>query len=256
MPPPLPALLLHGQPGSAGDWDWVRAELARREAPVRALALQRPGYDGTPAGGVRHSAEAALAVLDEEGIDAALVVGHSYGGAIAAWLGAFHPDRVSGLVLVAPAANRASLVPGDRWLAAPVLGPVASAGLLWSSGLAMQVPALRRRIAWATHLPAEFVAAEGRRSLRLSTTRTFLIEQRHLLAEIPVLEDGLGAIRAPTRVLLGGHDSFVPPQANRPLVRQIPGAELVEIPGAGHVLNVQHPDVVAEAILDVAGLPH
>ena len=49
------------------------------------------------------------------------------------------------------------------------------------------------------------------------------------------------------------HDTFVPPSSGRELATQIPNARLEEIPGAGHVLNVQHPDAVAEAILALAG---
>ncbi len=242
-------MLLHGQPGSTKDWDWVVAALAGR---VQSIPLERPGYDGSPAGGVRHSAEAAVASLDAHGIERAIMVGHSYGGAVAAWLGAFHPERVAGLVLVSAAANLASIVPGDKWLAAPVIGPIASAGLLWSSGLATQIPPLRRRIAWAADLPPEYIAEEGRRSLRPSITRTFLIEQRWLLRELPILEQRLGDISAPTQVLIGTADPFVPPEAGRELARQIPAAALIEIADAGHVLNVQHPEAVAEAILDVA----
>jgi pimeloyl-ACP methyl ester carboxylesterase len=249
MPSTLPALLLHGQPGSTSDWDWVVAALAGR---VQSIPLERPGYDGSRAGGVRHSAEAAVASLDAHGVERAIAVGHSYGGAVAAWLAAFHPERVAGLVLVSAAANRASLVPADRWLAAPVIGPFASAGLLWGSGLAIQVPVLRRRIAGAAQLPTEYVAAEGRRSMRISILRTFLIEQRMLLRELPVLEDNLHTISTPTKVLVGTADPFVPPSAGRVLARQIAGAELIEIPHAGHVLNVQHPEVVADAILGVA----
>ena len=249
MPSTLPALLLHGQPGSPGDWDWVRSALG---SAIPSVALERPGYDGSPAGGIRHSAEAALAALDARGIERVLAVGHSYGGAVAAWLGAFHPERVSGLVLVSAAANRASLVRLDRVLAAPLLGPLASAGMLWSSGLLTQVPALRRRIAWIANLPPEFIAAEGRRSLRPSVTRTFLIEQRSLLRELPELERNLARISAPTSVLVGSADTLVPPRAAHALAAQIPGAQLTEVPGAGHVLNVQHPEAVAAAILAIA----
>jgi pimeloyl-ACP methyl ester carboxylesterase len=249
MPSSPPALLLHGQPGSAADWTWVIEGLAGR---IEAIAMQRPGYDGSPAGGVRHSAAAALAELDVRGIDRAIVVGHSYGGAVAAWLAAFHPDRVAGLVLVSAAANQASLVPFDRVLAAPLLGPVASAGLLWSSGLMIQIPPLQRRIAWAARLPADYMKAEGRRSLRPSILRTFLIEQRKLLGEVPVLDANLHRIAAPTTVLVGTRDTFVPPGAGRKLADQIRGAKLREVPGAGHVLNVERPEVVAEAILSVA----
>lgn len=250
MTGPPPALLLHGQPGGAGDWKWVIDALAGR---TEAIALQRPGYDGSPAGGVGHSARAALGALESRGIERAVVVGHSYGGAIAAWLAAFHPERVAGLVLVSAAANRASLVAADRLLAARLVGPIASAAFLWSSGLMLQVPALRRRIAWAAQLPPDFMAAEGRRSLTLSTVATFVVEQRMLLREIPVLEAELKRVRAPTTVLVGTHDTLVPPDAGRALARQIPGARLAEVPGAGHVLNVQRPDVVAEAILALAG---
>jgi pimeloyl-ACP methyl ester carboxylesterase len=244
-----PALLLHGQPGSAGDWNWVIESLAGR---IEAIALQRPGYDGSPPGGVRHSALTTLAAMESRGIERAIMVGHSYGGAIAAWLAAFHPERVAGLVLVSAAANRASLVPADRLLAAPLVGPLASAGFLWSSGLMLQVPPLARRIAWAAHLPPDFMAAEGRRSLRLSTLRAFITEQRMLLREIPVLEAELARISAPTTVLVGTHDTLVPPVAAHELATQIPAARLQEVSGAGHVLNVQRPDVVAEAILALA----
>jgi pimeloyl-ACP methyl ester carboxylesterase len=245
----LPAILLHGQPGGPGDWKWVIEALAGR---VEVTALRRPGYDGTRAGGVRHSALAVIAALDAAGTERAVMVGHSYGGAVAAWLAAFHPDRVAGLVLVSAAANRASLVPGDRLLAAPYLGPLASAGLLWGTGVATQLPLLRRRIAWAAQLPPEYLVAEGRRSLRLATLRTFLTEQRLLLAELPLLEDRLATISTPTRVLVGSHDTFVPPSAGRALATQIPAAELIEVPRGGHVLNVQHPETVAEAIIRAA----
>src|ERR1700739_2954731 len=111
-------LFLHGQPGSAADWDGVIQRLGGRAVTV---AIDRPGWDGVqPALDLDGNAQAALAALDARGLGQALVVGHSLGGAIAAWLAVMHPERVTALVLAAPAANLASLYPIDRWLAAPV----------------------------------------------------------------------------------------------------------------------------------------
>jgi len=49
-------------------------------------------------------------------------------------------------------------------------------------------------------------------------------------------------------VLLGSADRVVPPAAGRRVAAQIPGAELVEIGGAGHALHVTHPRRIAELI--------
>src|SRR5947208_2776334 len=80
---------------------------------------------------------AALAVLDRVGATRAVVVGHSLGGAVAAWLAATHPDRVASLVLIAPSANTESLVPLDRVLAAPLIGEILSAASLAGAGAAL-----------------------------------------------------------------------------------------------------------------------
>ena len=105
-------LLLHGQPGSAADW---RAVIARLDGAVRPIAIDRPGWDRTtPPRDLAGNAQAALAALDGHGVQRALVAGHSLGAAVAAWLAARHPERVSALVLAAPAANVASLYRIDR----------------------------------------------------------------------------------------------------------------------------------------------
>jgi pimeloyl-ACP methyl ester carboxylesterase len=60
------ALLLHGQPGGAADWDGVLAALDGR---ARAVAINRPGWDGrTRAQDLAGNARAALAVLDARGV--------------------------------------------------------------------------------------------------------------------------------------------------------------------------------------------
>lgn len=246
-----PILLLHGQPGSARDWTLVQAALGGR---VDSIAIDRPGWDGrSPAGGLDRSAAAAVAALDRAGAERAVVVGLSFGGAVAAWLAAQQPERVAALVLVSPAANMASLQPVDRLLALPVLGYAVSAGVLAGAGLALASERLRRRLESTFALPDDYLRVTSGRLRRPAAWRSFVVEQRALLEDLPRLEDRLERIAAPTTVVVGTADTVVPLQASRRLSRQIPRAELVEIPGGHHVLPAEHPDRLAKVILAAAG---
>ncbi len=248
----LPVLLLHGQPGSAHDWTLVQAAIADR---VQTIAIDRPGWDGKSApGGLGRSAEAAISALDALGEQQAVVVGLSFGGAVAAWLAVEHPERVAALMLVAPAANRASLQPVDRLLALPVAGYAASAGLLAGAGLALGSGRIRRRIERTFSLPEEYLRSASRRLRTPAAWEAFVVEQRALLRELPELEARLGQIAAPTTVVVGTADTVVPLAASRQLSRQIPGAELIEIPGGHHVLAAEHPGRLAELIVAVTGV--
>lgn len=246
-----PVLLLHGQPGSARDWEGVIAAIADRVATV---AVDRPGWDGrTAPGGLEVSAVAALAALDRHGIERAVVVGLSFGGAVAAWLAARHPERVAALVLVAPAANEAALLPIDRVLALPVIGYLASAAILSSAGLALSVRAVRRRVAGRFGLQDDYLRAMSARLRERSARRAFWVEQHALLHEMPALERSLGAIGAATTVIVGSSDHVVPPAAARRLSEQITGARLIEIEAADHTLVARHPLRIAEEIVGAAG---
>ncbi|MGA2013829.1 MAG: alpha/beta hydrolase [Solirubrobacteraceae bacterium] len=239
-------LLIHGQPGGAADWDGVTARLAQR-APT--IAIDRPGWDGRSRPlDIAGNARAALGALDAHGVERAIVAGHSLGGAIAAWTAALYPDRAEGLVLIAPAANLASLYPVDYWLARSVAGELASIATLGAVGVALSAAPARRRIARATGIDPGYLAAARRILLAPSAWRAYATEQRALIRDLPALEAQLGAILAPTTIVSGSDDRIVPARAPRRLAEQIPGARLVVIPGAGHLLPQRHPGPVAEAI--------
>jgi pimeloyl-ACP methyl ester carboxylesterase len=236
-----PVLLLHGQPGSMRDFDPVVAGLGHR----RCVVFDRPGWDGVRAPtDLEGNASAALAELDVHGISRAVLVGHSFGGAVAAWLAASFADRVAGVVLLAPSANIASMYAVDRLLAAPVVGPLLSGALVGGAGLVLSVSQVRRA------LPGEdaYLAAVARRMRSPSAWRAFAVEQRVLFSDLPELESLLGRITAPTRVLAGGADWLVPISSLRALARAISGAELEVIEGAGHLLPVRQPRAVIDAI--------
>lgn len=240
-------LLLHGQPGSAEDWAHV---IEAVEGHATVLAIDRPGWNGrAPATGLAGNARAALAALDRAGAERATVVGHSFGGAVACWLALEHPERVERLVLAAPAANRACLLQMDRWLAAPLLGDLASAAALASLGLALAARPLRGRISRELSLEDGYLRTVARRLLSPGAWHAFAAEQRTLVRELPRLDTRLGEITAPTTIVAGELDRVVPLQSLRLLARQIPRAELVMIAGADHLLPLREPQRLAEIIL-------
>jgi pimeloyl-ACP methyl ester carboxylesterase len=243
---PDPVLLLHGQPGAATDWERLRASLGPE---ARTIAVDRPGWDGrSPVSDLPGNASAALVALDRAGVARATVVGHSLGAAVAAWLAGSEPERVGRLVLIAPAANADSLSAVDSLLAAPVAGAVASAAAMAGAGLALAVAPVRRWAAEATALDDRYLEAAGRMLRAPSAWRAFVHEQRALIRDLPALEARLHRLSVPTTIVAGSSDRVVPLRAARRLASQIPGAELVVIPGAGHLVHVEHAGRIAEII--------
>lgn len=235
-------LLLHGQPGSARDWDRVLDALGRDAA---VLALDRPGWDGrSQAIDLEGNAAAAITALDAHGITRAVVVGHSFGGAVAAWLAVHHPSRVAALVLAAPSANGRALYALDRVLASRVVGAAAVAGV----GAALSLSPLRHVIAARADLDESYLRGLGRLLMRPSSWRAFVVEQRALIVGIPRLEAQLRRISAPTVIVAGAADRIVPTAAAELLAQQIPGAELVMLNRAGHLLPHRHAEKLAEII--------
>lgn len=167
-------------------------------------------------------------------------------------MAAAHPERVSALVLLAPAANTESLVPADRLLAAPILGDLLGAASLAAAGGALATGVGRRLLGAALGVDVSELCSWSAPLLRPSSWRAFAFEQRMLLRELPQLEQRLAAIAVPTTIVAGTADRIVPLQSARRLAVQIPGARLVELPGAHHLLHQQRPAAVAEIIVSAA----
>ncbi|HEY8765132.1 MAG TPA: alpha/beta hydrolase [Solirubrobacteraceae bacterium] len=249
-PRPDPVLLLHGQPGGARDWYRVVEAIAGR---TMTIAEDRPGWDGhSAATDLPGNARAAIALLDAHGLERATVVGHSFGGAVACWLAAHDPERVSALVLAAPSANVASLYRVDRWLAAPLSGPLAAGATLAVTGLTLRARRARRRLASKMRVRESYLEEAGSVLRSPSAWRSFVAEQRVLVSELPTLESRLGVISAPTVIVVGSEDRVIAPRSVRRLATQIPGARLSVVEGAGHLLPLLAPDRLAQLILGAA----
>lgn len=245
--PDQPILLLHGQPGNAHDWDRVKGAIGER---ARVLAIDRPGWGrGSAPADIAGNAAAALAELGARGAQTATVVGFSLGAAVAAWLAADHPERVTRLVLIAPAANRASMAPLDYLLAKPVAGELLTIPAMAAVGVALLTRPLRRRLASLLSIEDRYLASAGRGLLSPSTWRANAAEQRALVRDMDALESRLGKITASTTIIAGTADRITPIASARALAGEIPGSRLVEIHGAGHLMLHGHAERLADIIV-------
>jgi pimeloyl-ACP methyl ester carboxylesterase len=251
--PSSPVVLLHGQPGRAAVWRPVAEELAARGR--RVLAVDRPGYGRTAgrAAGFTDNAEAVLGLLDHEGIDRATVVAHSWASGIALALATAAPERVDGMVLLAPVGSPESVTALDHLLAVPVLGWGLLRSALRLGAWALDRDGLRR------FLPAGFGDLDPIEAKRMAGSarsrharRSAAREQRSLVSELAFVRERAVGITIPTVVLSGSHDRIVPPAAARSLADRIEGARM-QVVEAGHLLPAEAPEEVAEAVDQVSG---
>jgi pimeloyl-ACP methyl ester carboxylesterase len=242
-------VLLHGQPGGRHDWDHVVASLDGR---LRLLIPDRLGYGATGgrAGGFADNAAAVVDLLDAQGVDSAIVAGHSWGGGVALEVALGHPGRVAALVLVAAVGGPGSVATVDRVLGAPVVGDLLSLGGLVALGLRP----LRRLLApWGA--PVDRSAVEpGPADRWWASWRSFMTEQRALLKELPAISARLPMVRVPAVVVIGEGDRIVRPSSQEALAAVLSGSEVVRVARAGHLLPRESPDAVAGAIVRASDL--
>jgi pimeloyl-ACP methyl ester carboxylesterase len=251
--PGAPALLLiHGASGNVRDVLLpLQAVLGGR---FRLIAVDRPGNGFTSRGprGISdpvRQAELVAAVLGRLGVGSCLVLGQSWGGAVATALAIVRPDLVQGLVLVAPASHPwpggvsqrtvfFATSPIGRVLAELVVVPVglATAGRIIRAIFRPEPPPAdyaRRIGAFLAIRPGCFVA----------NCRDIADLHGHLSR----LSLRYREIAAPTEIVTGDGDIVCRPAIHaHALVRDIPGARLTVLPGAGHMPHwTRTPDVVA-----------
>jgi poly(3-hydroxyalkanoate) depolymerase len=237
-----PLLLIMGLGGNLEMWHPLEAALHARG--VQTIAYDSPGTGGTPPRLVpmrmRGLARNAARVLAAVGHAQADVLGVSFGGAVAQELVLDEPQRVRRLVLASTACGIGG-VPGHPVALSLLATPLRyysprflrlTAGLLYgplAAGddelLDAQARARRARPPSIWGYTSQLLAAAGWSSL-----------------------PRLHRITSPTLVLSGGADRIVPPLNARILAARIPGAEMEVVPGAGHLMLIDHAERAAARI--------
>jgi pimeloyl-ACP methyl ester carboxylesterase len=232
-----PLVFVHG---AAGDSRYWRPQLALADA-FTVVAWDEPGAgrsSDVPADFTLTDYASCLAALVEEiGLGPANLVGLSWGGSVVLELYRHHPDLVATMILADSYAGWKGSLPEEE-VRARVAGlhqKLAAPGEFDPT-----LPGL-----FAGEPPAEFaplleaVAAD----IRPASMKTALLimaetDQRDLLPHIAV----------PTLLIWGELDARSPLDVARQLERAIPGAELVVIPGSGHVSNLERPEEFNRAV--------
>jgi pimeloyl-ACP methyl ester carboxylesterase len=243
-------ILLDGPPGTPFMWHRVLPVL--RSRGVQPYTVKRPDNPAT-AGQVEDPFTTAADIaqlLEAEQRCPAVIVGYRFGAGTALALAASAPRHVRALVLVAPAAGLQSISIADRLLAAPTLGPVATCVGFRLAGLALHLPALRRGILTTR---AGLNARDAKEFVRHitfgSTWRTFASEQRRLVSDARRRNRQLSRIDCPVLIVDGTHDRIVAPRTGTVLRRLLPGSEVITAAATGHLIPIDDPDSVADAVL-------
>ncbi len=238
----LPIVLIHGAGCNLED---MRFALADRLIGRRVIFLDRPGHGWSERRGRYGSApqdQAAMVarVLDRLGIGRAIVVGHSWGGVLALRLALDQPQRVAGLVLLAPPLY--PLMRGTTWfydlVAIPVLGPLITHTVLLPVGVLFIGLGFWCAF-WPQMPPRDYLRRTG--TLLSLRPKTFLANARDisdLKRNLPLQAARYPTLTVPTTLISGDRDLIVAPRRNATaFARAVPVARFVMLPGIGHMLH-------------------
>jgi pimeloyl-ACP methyl ester carboxylesterase len=242
-----PIVLLHAIGLARISWEWVLPRIAPF-GPAWAFDLLGFGESDKPAHAdyrVSAQADRIVAALDSLGVQEAVWVGNSLGAAISLAAAVRHPERVSALALIAPAAYREMLplwaglttrVPGAPLAVRFGALPFAAGALLYTFVDPRRVDP-RHVATYARYLwgPGGAVA------LRAAAQALYSGDLDRLAPRYP-------EVRCPTLLLHGTGDRILPLTVAQWLARDLPHARLERLEGLGHFPQEEAPDRVAAAL--------
>jgi pimeloyl-ACP methyl ester carboxylesterase len=247
-----PLLLVHGLGGAAANWTELVPLLTGRH---RVLVPDLPGHGGSTAlpavAGMEPFADRVALLAERERMLPAPVVGHSLGGVVVLRLALSRPDAVEALVL----AGSAGLSTGGYWGRRLVdVAMVVRPGRLARRRALVSRSSLLRRLVFGAVSAADPVgltdeAVEG--FLAAHLLHTDVRSAWHAL-RVDDPRQELESIRCPVLVLWGATDAQLPLDDAFEYTRRL-RARLRVIPGSGHLMIGERPDVCARAIDEFLG---
>ncbi len=252
-------VLIHGSGGNLRDMTLSLApELAET---YRVILLDRPGHGytdriNTTGATLKDQAHLLAAAARQLGADKPIVLGHSFGGAVALAWAVYEPDSISGLIPLAAPSNpwETGLPPFYQITSHPILAPIVNP-LLTAFVPDSRVESGVASVFAPNDVPAGYLDHFGASlTMRRDSLRANALQRRNLLGEIKALLPLYGQIKVPTEIVHGTADITVGLSIHSDkLVNQIPGAVLTPLPGIGHMPQHSAHDAVIAAIHRIAG---
>jgi pimeloyl-ACP methyl ester carboxylesterase len=249
-----PVLLLHG---ASSNLEAMRRPLGEMLAQrYRVILIDRPGHGWSPRERETDSTPAIQARMIEEALTKldtgpVIVVVHSLAGALGARMALDYPERVAGLMMLAPVTH--PWFGGVGWynnvVTTPVVGPLLAHTVTLPLGLLLAEQGARN-VFLPQAMPANFVN---------DTATTLLLRPREFLAnarDLVTLKEAVAgqapryaAISTQVTVIAGEVDKTVSTSIHsRPFAATVPNAKLIVLPGVGHMIQHAAPDLVASEI--------
>jgi pimeloyl-ACP methyl ester carboxylesterase len=254
-----PVVFIHG--ASTNLLDPVYSFRSKLQGRAELLFVDRPGYGSSQRGGPENAypdgqADAIAALMEKRGIRRAIIVSHSFGGAVAASFALRHKDMVLGLVFLSPAVYpwpggvewyySVTKAPVIGWLFATLVAPPAGSVLIDKASRAVFAP---------NHRPDDYIErTRAYLALRPAAFHNNAVDIANLNDYLKKVSPRYSEIKAPTVVITGDTDTIVSPEIHsRHLARAISGARLITIHNMGHKSDYVANDVAVAAIETVAG---
>lgn len=223
-------LMIHGSGGSAANY---RPQLDRLGPEINPAAIDLPGCGQTPGPAPVRVEDYAQWLGDflAAGPVRPVLMGHSLGGAIALQLALERPSLVRGLILMGT---------GSRLRVLPAI----------LDGIRDNFAAIVPMIVRYAYSPQADEATLAQGTKEMSAVDPEVLWSNFTACDRFDVSDQLGRISLPTLVLVGDGDQLTPVKYSRFLAERIPGAEMKVIEGGGHMVNLEQPRAVNQAIID------
>ncbi len=251
-------VLVHGLGAQLRNFTYALVD--QLAANFRVICVDRPGcgYSTRP---VRVSASlpgqaATIAkLLETLGIAKPIIVGHSYGGAVALALALNHSENVGGLALIAPLTHAQDAAPA-AFRDLVILSPRLRKLIAWTIAVPTSMATGAKVLSLVFRpdaVPADFATAAG--GLLALRPEQFYAASSDLVSvndDLPAMEARYSSIRIPVAILFGRSDGILSYQDNGVAMRsKIPGL-VVSLVDGGHMLPVTAPELTARWIAQFA----